>query len=137
MLAAAPSSDVSEVRFAFQHSDDQRLLSLLLHAPRYAQIMFIDFSRLLCSDGQHFTVLTLTIGSACLPAYRGPDNTLIGWKEDLAFKLTALYCLAAGSAALFAPSGTGTPRVLSVRCHSKDGSTDNEKMASVHDSCPT
>ena len=36
VLAAAPCADASEERFAFQRSDDQRLLSLLLHAPRYA-----------------------------------------------------------------------------------------------------
>ena len=30
MLAAAPSQDASEERFAFQRSDDRRLLSLLL-----------------------------------------------------------------------------------------------------------
>ena len=59
MLAAAPSPDASEERFAFQRSDDQRLLSLLLHAPRYARIMFIDFIRLLCPDGQQFAALTL------------------------------------------------------------------------------
>ena len=61
MLAAAPSPDASEKRFAFQRSDDQRLLSLLLHAPRYARIMFIDFTRLLCPDGQQFAALTLAI----------------------------------------------------------------------------
>ena len=61
MLAAAPSPDASEERFAFQRSDDQRLLSLLLHAPRYARIMFIDFTRLLCPDGQQFAALTLAI----------------------------------------------------------------------------
>lgn len=33
MLAAAPSPDASEERFAFQRSDDQRLLSLLLARP--------------------------------------------------------------------------------------------------------
>ena len=33
MLAAAPSPDASEERFAFQRSDDQRLLSLLSARP--------------------------------------------------------------------------------------------------------
>ena len=65
-------------RFAFQRSDDQRLLSLLLHAPRYARIMFIDFTRLLCPDGQQFAALTLAIDGARLLAYRGTDNTLAG-----------------------------------------------------------
>lgn len=92
MLAAAPSPDASEERFAFQRSDDQRLLSLLLHAPRYARIMFIDFTRLLCPDGQQFAALTLAIDDARLLAYRGTDNTLAGWKEDLA--LSCQPCIA-------------------------------------------
>ena len=75
MLAAAPSPDASEERFAFQRSDDQRLLSLLLYAPRYARIMFIDFTRLLCPDWQQFAALTLAIDGARLLAYRGTDNT--------------------------------------------------------------
>ena len=72
MLAAAPSQDASEERFAFQRSDDQRLLSLLLHAPRYAQIMFIDFTRLLCPDGQQFAALTLAIDGTASPRNKVP-----------------------------------------------------------------
>ena len=98
MLAAAPSPDASEKRFAFQRSDDQRLLSLLLHAPRYARIMFIDFTRLLCPDGQQFAALTLAIDDARLLAYRGTDNTLAGWKEDLA--LSCQPCIASQQEAL-------------------------------------
>lgn len=98
MLAAAPSPDASEKRFAFQRSDDQQLLSLLLHAPRYARIMFMDFTRLLCPDGQQFAALTLAIDGARLLAYRGTDNTLAGWKEDLA--LSCQPCIASQQEAL-------------------------------------
>ena len=98
MLAAAPSPDASEERFAFQRSDDQRLLSLLLHAPRYARIMFIDFTHLLCPDWQQFAALTLAIDGARLLAYRGTDNTLASWKEDLA--LSCQPCIASQQEAL-------------------------------------
>ena len=121
MLAAAPSPDASEERFAFQRSDDQRLLSLLLHAPRYARIMFIDFTRLLCPDWQQFAALTLAIDDARLLAYRGTDNTLAGWKEDLA--LSCQPCIASQQEALryLLRQAQARPGALSVCGHSKGG----------------
>lgn len=64
---------------------DRRLLRALAASPRYKAMRLTGYeSRLEPTREMQFAALTILTGDgAAFAAYRGTDNTLIGWKEDL------------------------------------------------------
>ena len=75
----------TEERFFFQHKDDRALRDLAAACPRYAEIIFEGFREEYSHTQQvQFASLSLRLpADTLLIAYRGTDNTLAGWKEDL------------------------------------------------------
>ena len=64
--------------------EDLRLLRVLADSPRFASLsLFRPVSRLDAATQTQFSALTVCTddGTICV-AFRGTDNTLVGWKED-------------------------------------------------------
>jgi len=79
------SDSATAVRFAFQHKDDQALCALLAASSRYAAFTLVDYACVYAPQVEsQFAALTLRLPcGALLIAFRGTDNTLAGWKEDV------------------------------------------------------
>ena len=66
-------------------AEDMELCRLLSESPRYKELRLHGYvSRFDAQDETQFSAICLTLGDGrgCL-AFRGTDNSIIGWKEDL------------------------------------------------------
>jgi len=83
ILHAPRSKDDTEQRFGFQREDDENLLLWVAAAPRYRSVTVRAFERKYDEENLQFAALCLRAAGRDIVVYRGTDNTLAGWKEDL------------------------------------------------------
>jgi hypothetical protein len=77
-------ADPLERRFVFKHDDDEKLIRLLIDSSRISTMRMIGYVNKLEAEREvQFAAVALLVGDGTvLIAYRGTDDTLIGFKED-------------------------------------------------------
>ena len=77
-------ADPLERRFVFKHDDDEKLIRLLIDSSRISNMRLIGYvNKLEEAREMQFAAVALLVGDGTvLIAYRGTDDTLIGFKED-------------------------------------------------------
>lgn len=105
----------------------KKLLSKIKSCKRYKNIKISNFINIV-DDKTQFSALTIRINNFCFVAFRGTDNSLIGWKEDI--DLSYLYPVNCQTHAIDYLNNTikDTDMNVYVAGHSKGG---NLAMASV------
>lgn len=80
--------------------DDLLLIEALMNSPRFQKLDIIDYASEtdVSSQVQFSAVSFLILPKLCYIAYRGTDNTLVGWKED--FNMSYLFPVPAQTKAL-------------------------------------
>jgi len=70
---------------AVRMPEDRDLLAALADSPRFRDLTFLAFeNRLDAGSATQFSAVALRLEEGlCCVAFRGTDNTLVGWKEDL------------------------------------------------------
>lgn len=121
LLHTPRSEDDTEQRFDFQREHDENLLLWVAACPRYRYVTVRAFERKYDEENLQFAALCLRAAGGDIVVYRGTDNTLAGWKEDLdlCFRLP----VAAQTCALdfFRRMADGHDRPLIICGHSKGG----------------
>lgn len=121
ILHTPRSQDDTEQRFSFQREDDEKLMLWVAACPRYRYVTVRAFERKYDEENLQFAALCLHAAGKDIVVYRGTDNTLAGWKEDLdlCFRLP----VAAQSCALdfFQRMAEGSERPFILCGHSKGG----------------
>lgn len=121
ILHAERSLDRSEQRFEFQQDHDENLLLWVAASARYREATVRAFERKYDEENLQFAALCLRAAGRDAVIYRGTDNTLAGWKEDLdlCFRLP----VAAQSCALdfFRRMASNSGREFILCGHSKGG----------------
>ena len=108
-----------------------KVLECILNSKRYGDVMFCNYVSIL-DDKTQFGAVTFRFGkNNCYIAFKGTDNSLTGWKEDL--ELSYIYPVMAQSLAVSYLKDTlrFSDKVVYVGGHSKGG---NLAMASVMES---
>ncbi len=83
ILHTPRSKDNTEQRFEFQQDNDEKLLLWVAACPRYRDVTVRAFERKYDEENLQFAALCLRAAGRDIVVYRGTDNTLAGWKEDL------------------------------------------------------
>lgn len=83
ILHTPRSDDNTEQRFGFQQENDEKLLLWVAACPRYRDVTVRAFERKYDEENLQFAALCLRAAGRDIVVYRGTDNTLAGWKEDL------------------------------------------------------
>jgi hypothetical protein len=110
-------------RFAFQHDDDEKLVHLLMESPRFSSMRLIGYvNKLEVEREMQFAAVALLVGDGtALIAYRGTDDTLIGWKEDCNMAFVAPVPSQTEALAFLTRIAGQTPLPLRLCGHSKGG----------------
>lgn len=109
-----------------------KLLNQIENLNRYKEIKFRNYISVV-NENTQFCAITITFDSSCYVAFKGTDNTLIGWKEN--FELLYTYPTNAQLLASNYLNQTikNTDEIIYVGGHSKGG---NLAMASVMETTP-
>lgn len=101
--------------------DDVRFLQILAECPRFKDARLVAFANKIDTASQtQFSAVTIDLGSEALyVAFRGTDETLIGWKED--FNMGVVCPVPSQTLAVDYLNETGGSRPLIVCGHSKGG----------------
>ena len=109
--------------FGVMKSDNVRLLSKMADGARFQNAAICHcVSEIDTNEEKQFAAITILLDDGtCFVAYRGTDNTLIGWKED--FNLSFISPVPAQTASVRYLTGVAgqTARPLRIGGHSKGG----------------
>ena len=109
--------------FGVMKSDNVRLLSKMADGARFQNAAICHcVSEIDTNEEKQFAAITILLDDGtCFVAYRGTDNTLIGWKED--FNLSFISPVPAQTASVRYLTGVAgqTTRPLRIGGHSKGG----------------
>lgn len=121
--AAVAEGDSLERRFVFKHDDDEKLVRLLMDSPRISSMQVIGYVNKLEAEREvQFAAVALLVGDGtALIAYRGTDDTLIGFKEDCNMAFVAPVPAQTEALAFLALVAGQTPLPIRLCGHSKGG----------------
>lgn len=107
----------------FMWKDNMRLLQALADCPRFADMRLSRYvDSVSAKDEKQFAAMTVTPGDATtLVAFRGTDDSLIGWKEDLNMVYACPIPAQREAARYLDAVAEGTQGGLRVTGHSKGG----------------
>lgn len=102
---------------------DEALLTALGENPRYADMTLMGYvKQTSAKEEKQFAALTIDTGDGMhYLAFRGTDNTLIGWKEDLNMSFLATVPAQTEAVAYLERAAQALPGMLRLGGHSKGG----------------
>lgn len=102
--------------------DDGKLLQALAASPRFQQVRLRDYRNIVDPVlEKQFAAVTLQAESFAFIAYRGTDNTLVGWKEDFNMSFSASVPAQAEAVRYLEQIAGQTAGPLYLGGHSKGG----------------
>lgn len=116
-------ADSLERRFIFKHDDDEKLIRLLIDSSRISTMQVIGYvNKLEVERELQFAAVALLVGDGTvLIAYRGTDDTLIGFKEDCNMAFVAPVPSQTEALAFLSRVAGQTPLPIRLCGHSKGG----------------
>ena len=116
-------ADPLERRFVFKHEDDEKLIRLLIDSSRISNMRLIGYENKLEEAREvQFAAVALLVGDGTvLIAYRGTDDTLIGFKEDCNMAFVAPVPSQTEALTFLTRVAGQTPLPIRLCGHSKGG----------------
>ena len=117
----AHGQDIHQTGYMWK--DNRRLAEALINARRFGSLGLMGYESCISSDeATQFAAMTYLLpdGSAAV-AFRGTDDTLVGWKEDLALSFDSPVPAQEAAAAYLQAVAAAYPGPLRVMGHSKGG----------------
>lgn len=106
----------------FQLEKDKKLFPAMAESRRFGSLKLRDFvNRIEPKNEKQFAAVTVLLPGGAFIAYRGTDNTLVGWNEDFNMSFTTPVPSQIDAAKYFAQEASAVEGKLWLGGHSKGG----------------
>ena len=106
----------------FQMEKDLKLFPAMARSRRFGSLKLRDFvNRIDLAQEKQFAAITVLLPEGAFIAYRGTDNTLVGWNEDFNMSFTTPVPAQIDAAKYFAQAASRIPGKIWLGGHSKGG----------------